>query len=587
MATDIEKIKKYWQVADSEWAEWIEKAKKAYRFYLGDQWDDDVKQKLNIEGRPYLTINKIKPVIRNLSGWQRQNRQDLKVLPRRGGDQKLADLYTELLKYLYDASLVDWQMSHAFLDGVICGKGWLVGDIDYTREPLNGDLIISRENPLMVFEDPYSVRYDLSDARFVFRVYWADKDELILQFPKYKKDIEILASTLRPGVNQGVETDDYRGNYASFDAGQLRFLVKECWHRTYKEKKLIINKATLEVKETNESDEKLERLVANFPDLVYVRRIIPVLNLTTLVGDVVLQDIEDPFNGITDFPLVRYCAEFIYSDKINIKGEVEDLIDPQMELNKRRSQALHILNTSANSGWIVEENALAPEERRKLETLGSKPGVIITVRSGKKGGIERITPVPLSEGHIALDKLAEDDIKKISGVNADLLGFAPEKHESGIAMQLRQRQGLITTEQLFDNFEYTQRILGNLLLEFIRKTDILSEEEIFYIASKKNIEGTTPEVLKSRARGKYSVILVTKDSSPSVRLANFYAMLDAIKAGIQIPEEMVIQASDFPFKEELLERIRMQKEGIPQQPQGIPQNIPPGVGGLPINVGGV
>ena len=41
---------------------------------------------------------------------------------------------------------------------------------------------------------------------------------------------------------------------------------------------------------------------------------------------------------------------------------VEDLIDPQMEINKRRSNMLHILTTMAHSGWMWEKGALDEEQ---------------------------------------------------------------------------------------------------------------------------------------------------------------------------------------------------------------------------------
>ena len=168
-----------WKIVKDKHTEWRETAEKCFKYYRGKQWTEKTKGILRTQGRPPLTFNKIKPVIRNISGWQRQNRQDLVVLPRRGGIQPIAEVLTEILKYHYDAALADWKISQMFQDGIIGGKGWLAIDINYESDPINGELFLRRENPLMVYEDPYSQNYDMSDAKYIFRTSWVDKEEQI------------------------------------------------------------------------------------------------------------------------------------------------------------------------------------------------------------------------------------------------------------------------------------------------------------------------------------------------------------------------------------------------------------------------
>lgn len=590
---DFTKILEFWKCADDEWSDWRERAKKAYDFYLGDQWDAAVKEQLRLESRPALTFNKIKPIIRNLSGYQRQNRQDQKVVARKGANTIVAQFLTEVLKYIYDVSLADWQLSQAFVDGIVGGKGWIMADIDYEKDPLNGDIVIRRENPFMIQEDPFSTQYDLSDAKYVFRSYWDDIDNLKLAFPKVK-DIALL-----PGMSMsdrekiGIETDDYvspSNKGGSFEEiGKYRYKVRDCWYREYEKKRILIDINTLEAEDaTGKSTEFLQTLVNQYPHLRAIERVIPKLCLTTFVGNIVLQEVENPFGpAIRDFPFVRYCDEHLYVHKNIIRGEIDDLIDPQQELNKRRSQALHHLNSSANSGFITEEDALPAGELRKLETMGSKPGIVVIAYPGKKDRIEKIKPNELSQGHIQLEQLSEDDLKKISGVNSDLLGYTPEKAESGVAMELRRKHGLMTTEQLFDNFEYSQRLLGQKLVDFVRKTDVFSDEELGAIAEERNFKpvdkatGQPIDIMalaKSRKVGKYGIVMSTRDSSPTARMFAFQTMMEAMKQGLQIPQDMVVEASDWPFKDELVERIKAAQQAQPAPgviPGGQPPAMPP------------
>jgi len=559
-------LEEFWKTATNCWGEWKQRAKAAYDFYKGAQWDAETIEKLTREKRPALTLNLIKPTIRVLTGWQRQNRQDLQVLARRGGVVSLAEAFTELLKYFYDVSHADWINSLVFVDGAITGKGWLALDIDYTKDPLNGDLLLKRESPTMIYEDPHAQAYDLSDARFIIRTYWADKEKIQQEFPKFKEDIGFLSTVDVTEKEQimGIETPDYSSQpppeYKEYE--KYRYLIKEYYWREYKNQRIVINMKTLEFKEENIDDERAQALVNAFPHIRVLERVMPVLNLTTVVGKTILQDISDPFKGISAFPLIRFCCD--WTDGY-VKGEVDDLIDPQKEHNKRRSQALHILNTEAHSGYIQDEDALNPEEEAKVDKLGATPGIRIKVRTGKR--FERIQPGALSTGHMMLERLAEDDIKKISGVNPDLLGYTPERQESGRAMLIRRQQGLLTLESIFDNFDFTQQVLGETILEFIRKTDVLSDEEIKAIVQERN-EKIDLNQLKARKQGKYQIVLTTKRATPTQRMADFYALMDAAKMGIPIPPDLLIDASDLPNKEAIKEAISQQQTKLP--PGGIP-----------------
>jgi hypothetical protein len=291
-----------------------------------------------------------------------------------------------------------------------------------------------------------------------------------------------------------------------------------------------------------------------------------------MVGDLVLQDIKDPFNGISCFLLVRFCPELILADTAYVKGEVEDLIDAQQEVNKRRSQALHLVNTSANSGFIFDEDTFMglPQERAKLENKGSEAGVNIMKKKGTH--LDRITPAPLSDALITLDKLSDDDIRRISGVNPDLLGFKEESGVSGILMNLRRQSGLTTIEPIFDNFAWTQQILAETLLEFVRKTDVLSDEEIVNVVDLNKL-GITPDILRSRKVGKYKIVLTTSSSATTVRMMNFAMLMELVKAGFPVPPEILLKYGDIPGADEMLAKLEQAKAPVPA-PGGMPSAPP-------------
>jgi hypothetical protein len=582
---DINQINKWYQTGLDEWSDYRERARLSNKFYFGQQWDVTTEQKLKSEGKPALIFNKIKPIVRTLSGYMRQNRRDLKVIARRGGVQSIASIYTELIKYVYDISYADWYNAMAFTDGIIGGKGWISIDKDYSRDPVTGDLLIMREDPFLILEDPFSQRYDLSDARFIFRSRWLDKNQLELMFPKVKDMAVEIGQSASDSVSQSVESKDYdeAEKKSSLEIAKNRYLTKECWYKSYTRKKFLISKGLETIDISSESAEAIQMLLIDRPDLRMVERVTPVLRLAIVLGNTILYEKEDPYNGMIYFPVVRFANELFCTEKNFVRGEVEDIISAQEEHNKRKSQTLHILNSNANSGYIVEEQAMDPEQLRKLESMGSRPGVVVKVKEGKLASQQRIMPPQLSEGHVALANIADNDMKAISGVNADLLGSDRTDANSGIAMEMRRRQGLINLEPVFDNNDFTQRILGDTLLEIIRKTDVYTPEEILAIVGGKvkTIDGkpvTGEEIVSfmQSPQGMYSTVMSQADSSASVRASNFKDMIGAIKeAQIPVPPEMIVEASDWQFKDQWMEWFKTQQSQQSQQqpPQeGMPQD---------------
>lgn len=590
---DIEQINKWYRTAKEAHQDYRRRARTALKFYFGQQWSPEVEQKLKMEGKPALTINKIKPIIRTLCGYMRQSRKDLRVAPRRGGVHVVAETYTQLLKYIYDISYADWYNAMMFFDGVVGGKGWVSVDRDFTHDPISGDIVMCREDPFLIFEDPYSVKYDLSDARYVFRGRWMDSAQINEMFPEAKKAISQIVELGAEALNIEVEDEDYSKDDADALAqvAKQRYMVKECWYRSFERTKFISVGGTEAINVSHVSDEELKGILMQNGGSKVIERVMPRLRMAIVLGNTVLHEEDDPFRGSNRFPIVRFANELVYSDKMYVRGEVEDIISAQEEVNKRRSQSLHILNSTANSGFIVEKSAMGATEIRKLESIGSRPGVVVQVEDGGLAKVQRMTPAPLSEGHVSLSSMSDADMKAISGVNSDLLGGDKTASESGIAMEARRRQGLISLEPVFDNYDFTQRVLGDTLLEQIRNTGAYTPEEIASIVGGKvkTIDGQVVDEAQIMAfmqtkKGMYSVAMADMQNNPTIRSANFQQMLAAIKE-LQLPvsPDMIIENSDFPFKDQWLEKFKAEQAQV-QQGAGMPQGAqgaPAGESGLP------
>jgi hypothetical protein len=162
------------------------------------------------------------------------------------------------------------------------------------------------------------------------------------------------------------------------------------------------------------------------------------------------------------YPFIPYISRRFADDPSSIFGITRNLISPQEDLNKRRSNILAHLNSSAHSGWLNRKSGGA--DSRALELAGSKPGVVV-----EYGLIppQRIEPAQLSQGHFVM---AQDDvgqIRQISGVNAELIGISTPSPAtvSGRAIQARQEGGITILRPRFENFKAAMLDLARLLLE--------------------------------------------------------------------------------------------------------------------------
>lgn len=159
------------------------------------------------------------------------------------------------------------------------------------------------------------------------------------------------------------------------------------------------------------------------------------------------------------YPYVPYISRKYSDDPESILGIVQNLIDPQDEYNKRYSNLLAHLNSSAHSGWLNPKAGGA--DTKKLEQMGSKPGIVVEYTAKAP---EQIKPVELSSGHFNLLQASERNILRISGINAEMVGMTQQATVSGRAIRARQEGGSTILKPRFRTFEEAQLDLTRMLL---------------------------------------------------------------------------------------------------------------------------
>lgn len=601
----------------------IKAADDDFEFALGSQWDDDDVTALEERGVLPLTINKIKPMIRLLKGIESQNRSDSKAFPEGSEDSVKAEIATRLIKNAMKGTEGDYKISEVFTDGNICGESWLEPYLDWTRSLVAADFKLRKSDYWAYTWDPNSKEYDLSDAEYVCKTtYDLTKDQILSIYPDAedllantdggKLDSELgldIGSDDRQPLDYSKASDAWdpkRNNMPMYD-------LLEYYYKKYVNQWDVVDARTGMIK-TAKNKEEAENYANTFnardPEgkqlIAVVKRRVPEIWVMAVVGGVeeALADQQAwSYPTWKSWPFIPYFAERttarLKSDKrhLAIQGITRELKPLNQELNKRRTQELRHLNQSANSGWLTPENAWV--DRSKVENFGSTPGINLEYKP-ELGKPERISPTMLSQGHAQLAIEHANDIKEASGINADLLSQAGGQ-DSGRAIALRQKQGLVMVQGFFDNLSRTKKLLAKFILSqltsiytteramrvcgdaFIRdnftepvmgppidpktggpiidpktgqplmnpdtgqpimvpQIDPLTGQPKTFV-NEKAAMAVFEQVLNDQELTNYDVAIGENISQDTIKLANFVSLMDMAKQGIPVPPEVLVEES--------------------------------------------
>jgi len=587
---------------------WRQEAQEDYDFVSGQQWTEEEVRAFEEQHRPVLTINRIKPIINVVSGYQRVNRYDIDFKPRTGDDMDICQVRKGVTKFVMDECDFDAQESQAFLDAIISGMGWLSVGYRWDDEIGDGNAYIVREDPFGIYVDPESHKADFSDAKHIFRARWVDKDELKLQFPEHADAIE-AAYNIYDNAESDYTQRKQKADTLWFKAETQKIRLVECWYKTREQVTLIRMMDGTEIsKDDLTMDMLLMGLVDPSPDAerTVVRKVV---KYASFFDTVLLEDMPSPYEH-GELPFVPITC-FYYGAGDIPAGFVRDLKDPQREINKRRIQTLHILDTTSNGGGWYEKMAMDADQLREFEEKHTIPGHFQQVADGALTGgkiRERETTNPPA-ALIQAEAAATQDLTAISGINEAQMGVDIPSASSGRAIELKQKQAVTHIAPIFDQLRRAKKRIAELLWGRRGHKGIIPQ---FYTAAKVyRIEGPNGQefvpvnqqqivgrdalgnvivqTLNDLTQGEFDVVVADAQASTTQRQAQLYTLIDAVK-NLGIPGDMmfdsIIDLSDLPNKEQIkqswqarqqaqqqAQEAQMRLEMIKQQDHNLNQNI--------------
>ena len=291
-----------------------------------------------------------------------------------------------------------------------------------------------------------------------------------------------------------------------------------------------------------------------------------------LVGGHLLQAKKSPLlPNYNSFSIHRFIADWFphaETEKNRVHGIVRQAKDPQREINKARSSQLHIIATGANTGYIITEEEKA--EQKKIETMGSTPGVVLIEK--KQGNIRRLEPTPPPVAQMARERAGSESVKKVTGINADLMGTQDSKSDSGRQMAIRIRQAIMVLSKSFKNFRFTKELIGQAIFKMI--PDCFNASTIARICGETFMQANELDLGKIRGylhmvkSGEYEVVVSDSDNSETVRQETFEGLVTLAEKGMPIPPDVLIEFAPISNKKEIQARILAYQEKFAQMQAG-------------------
>lgn len=532
----------WYKASRDHWQEQRQEMAECFDLRAGHQWTDEDLQILADQMRPAITFNRIGPFLDAVGGLEINNRQETVYVPRQVGASGVSDLLTSAAQWVRQECDAEDEETEAFLDVVTAGWGWTQTRMDFEEEP-DGMAVIERIDPLEMFPDPNARKQNLADRRYHLRVkdipiaaaeeLFPGVDALLLhaQWAEDQPDATRSPHNARLApyyrIDQSADVDrveqlvrlvevewwDYETAWRALDPQSGRYVM------------LGEREATIYMFQARASGLR--------PKLIKDRRR---KYWKAIVGAEVLKIMDGPKKGGFQYKCITGKRD---QNKGTWYGIVRAMRDPQLWANKWVSQGLHIFNTNAKGGLLIETDAVADID--ELRDAWAEADSIIELNPG---GLNKMKPKEPANFPPQLNQMmgfAVDAIPQVSGINMELMGQSTSQAPQVALLEAgRRQQGMNVLAGLFNAKRRYHKEQGRLMLWMIQE----------YIADGRLIRIGGPEqrqyvpLVHEPGIAEYDVIVDDAPTSTNMKDKVWAALMQLFPMlrGMQIPPQFYINA---------------------------------------------
>jgi hypothetical protein len=387
-----------------------EKAERDHDYYHNKQLTEDEFRKLKKRGQPPITLNMIRSKIDFLQGLERSQRTVPRALPRTKMHEQDAQDVGDALKYVVDDNRFHQTRSKCWEDILIVGWGGTELSVEPVQAAGPGEptqrIVVRRCQWDRMFWDPYSYEDDFTDASYLGMVLWMDRTEAVRRYGDGAG--QVFDETVK-GAEVGGTFDDKPRLTTWVQSGTRRRVRIVQMYR-------IGEDGGWEYWEFTKGG--------------------------------ILQGGPSPW--LNERKETTHCFDWAtaYIDRDNNRyGVIRDLIDPQDEINKRRSKALHHFTTRQTFGTPEAQGGMSVDDMRKEL---ARPDGHLSLPSGAKWGenFGVIQTNDQSAGHFELLQQVMQ-VFETMGPNAAAMGNK-RGSLSGRSVLAQQQGGMVQQGSLTD-----------------------------------------------------------------------------------------------------------------------------------------
>jgi len=559
--------------------DFLAKADKCDRFFAGEQWTAEDLNALQLARRPALTINKIISTVSTIMGQQIYNRNEVTFRPAgEGGTSAVADALQKVWMQIAANNQLNWLRSDVFADGIIRSRGFYDVRLDF-NDAMKGEVRIANLNSKNVVIDPDAEQCDPDEWNDCFVTKWLTYQDIAILYNQDDADyLKNREESLFPYAYDSIERvrDRYAGAnlagsyYGLLDTAHVRrnIRVLERQYRKLTSQKHFVDIKTGDTRPVPEGWDR-ERIAALMErvggELSIINKKVKRIRWTVSADNVVLHDDWSPYKHFT---VVPYFPHFHHGRTI---GLVENLLGSQELLNKTSSQELHVINTSANSGWKVKSGNLINMEIEDLAQTGAQTGLVLEVK--EIDGIEKITPNATPQGMDRISYKAEEHMKSISGVSDSMQGFDRED-VAAKAITAKRQSGAANLVRVLDNLERSDYFLARNVLDIVQEyyteerivhithSDLANESETVEI---NKYDPAIDEIVNDLTMGEYDIIVTATPDRATLEDSQFEQAKSLKELGIALPDEVLIENSRLMRRTEIVKQMQAQAQSEEQQ----------------------
>lgn len=545
----------------------------------GGQWRHDDIETLNEEQRPAYEFNEVLPAINSAIGYQIHNRLDIAFRPVGGAaDQVKADIRSKVAMFLAGQTQLHWKETQIFADGLIEQRGYFDLRMDYSNN-IFGELVIDVLDPRDVIPDPDAKGYDPESWSDVTISRWLTLDQVE---EWYGREARLKISAFRPDERDFGELDSQgrRNHFGDqltgtshlwdawrVDQGIVRVRVIDRQAFRYEMVRVAVHPTgDLEIVSDDAGPERLAKLEGM--GCQFMRRMQRRVRRTISTRDVTLSD------GWSPLPFLSPVPFFPYFRRGKTRGMIDNAIGQQQAVNKSISQFVHILNSTANSGWIIEEDSLTNMDTDELEAEGASTGLVLEVKAGAQRP-DKIQPNQIPQG---IDRIIDRMVQSLKEVTVpDAMRGNNGQEISGVAIQSRQFASQQQLAVPLDNLARTRHILAKRIDWFIgtyydterviriTETDPVTGEEVANDITINQYDPATGTYLNDMTVGKYDTVISEQPMQVTFENSQFTQGIELRKAGVAIPDWAVVKHSNLADKQEILAEMRKPQQQDPEK----------------------